>query len=91
MDSYRFHWVDAYEDVRGEVAAYDAAHAALLVLGECGTEPNKPRFSRYGIREKSITQCASDIELVFFSRMNEYHLEIKKVGSRKRKPLMLYA
>lgn len=91
MESYRFHWVDAYENVKGEIEAYDAAHAALLVLGECGTEPNRPRFSRYGIRERSITKCGRDVELVIFSRLNEYFLEIKKSGSRKRKPLSLYA
>lgn len=91
MNTYLFYWVDAYEKVRGEVNAYDATHAALMVLGECGTEPGKPRFSRYGIRERSIESCPKDVELVVFERINEYFLEIKKNGSRKRKPLRLYA
>ena len=91
MDSFCFHWVDAYENVRGTVEAYDISNAAILVTGECGTEPGKPRWKRYGIREHRIEDCPRDVELVIFSRMNEYFLEIKKVGSRKRTPLRLFA
>ena len=91
MKTFQYHWVDAYENVKGSVEAYDIAHAAILVAADCGTEPNRPRWYRYGIKEHLITACPNDVELVVFSRMNEYHLEVKKIGSRKRKALRLFA
>ena len=91
MPSFSYLFVDAYENVRGIVEAPDPTLAAIQVLIECGTEPNRPRHSRYGIREQSLGRCPRDAELVIFSRMDEYVLELKLVGSRKRKPLRLYA
>lgn len=91
METYQYHWVDAYENVKGTIEAYDISHAALLITIECGTEPGRPRWKRYGIKEHRISECPRDTELVIFSRMNEYLLEVKKVGSRKRKPLRLFA
>lgn len=91
METYLFHWVDAYEDVKGSIEANDVSHAAILVSMECGTEPGRPRWKRYGIKENRIDECPRDVEFVIFSRMNDYVLEIKKAGSRKRKPLRLFA
>lgn len=91
METYQYQWVDDYENVKGTIEAYDISHAALLIAIECGTEPGKPRWKRYGIKEHRIAGIPRDTELVIFSRMNEYVLEVKKVGSRKRKPLRLFA
>jgi hypothetical protein len=91
--AYHFHFVDAYEDVQGEVEALDVAHAAILVLKQCGTEPARPRCGRYGIKVRDLEQAPREAELVVFDRFpNEvYRLEIRKVGTKKRKPLQLYA
>ncbi len=91
MEQYRYRYVDAYEKADGVIEAMDIGGAAIAVLQECGTEPNRPRWKRYGIKERLVAECPRDAELVVFSRINEYHLELSKVGTRKRKPLRLYA
>jgi hypothetical protein len=34
METYQYHWVDAYEDVKGTVETYDISHVALLISME---------------------------------------------------------
>ena len=48
---------------------------------------------RYGIKVRDLEQAPREAELVVFDRFpNEiYRLEIRKVGTKKRKPLQLYA
>ncbi len=93
MEQYRYRYVDAYEKADGVVEAMDIGGAAIVVLQECGTEPNRPRWKRYGIRENRIASVPGDTELVIFEgfETGSYCLELTKVGSRKRKPLRLYA
>lgn len=93
MVQFRYRFVDAYEKVDGLVEALDAGHAAVLVLQECGTEPGRPRWQRYGIKERSLDKAPRDAELVIFARLGDgsYWLELRKVGTRKRKHLRFYA
>lgn len=93
MNQYRFRYVDAYETVSGVIEAMDIGGAAISVLQDCGTEPKRPRWKRYGIRENIIASVPGSVELVIFEgfEAGSYCLELSRVGSRKRKPLRLYA
>ena len=93
MNQYRFRYVDAYESVSGTVDAMDIAGAAISVLQECGTEPGRPRWRRYNIRENRVSAVPANVELVIFEgfEAGSYCLELIKVGTKKRKPLLLYA
>lgn len=93
MNQYRYRYVDAYESVNGVVEATDIAGAAISILQECGTEPKRPRWKRYNIRENKISSVPANVELVIFEgfESGSYCLELIKVGSRKRKPMRLYA
>ena len=93
MPEFNYRFVDAYEKVSGVIEAADAGHAAILVLQDCGSEPQRPRWKRYGVKESIIAQTPNDAELVIYEgfEKNSYGLEITKVGTRKRKPLRLYA
>lgn len=91
MSTYQYHFVDAYEDVFGVVDAPDIAMAAVNILLQCGSEPNSPRWRRYGIRESSLFSVPPESEIVFYSRLNEYALDIRLAGTRKRKYLRVFA
>lgn len=92
-NQYHYRYEDAYESVKGVVEAIDIAAAAIAVLQECGTEPKRPRWKRYGIREDRIASVPPGTELVIFQGFEAaaYCLELSKVGSGKRKPLRIFA
>lgn len=93
MNQYRYRYVDAYEDVKGVIDALDIGGAAIAVLQAEGTEPGRPRWKRYGIREHIVAGVPRDTELVIFVGFEKasYCLELTKIGSRKRKPLLCHA
>lgn len=93
MPQFNFRFTDAYETASGVIEAADAGHAATLVLQECGSEPWRPRWKRYSIKEASIERTPNDAELVIYEgfETGSYGLEVSKVGTRKRKPFRLYA
>lgn len=93
MPLFNYQFVDAYENVKGQIEAVDAGHAAILVLQECGSEPKRPRWRRYGIKETAIDQTPKNAEVVYYEgfEANSYAMTITKVGTRKRKPHRIYA
>jgi hypothetical protein len=88
VDSYQFRFVDDTETTSGSVSAADAAHAATLVLQE---PAEAPRWKRHGIRERDIDAAPRQAEFVEFARQSVYSLDIRKQGSRKRKPVRVCA
>lgn len=88
MPKYNYTYVDDVEkSVTGSVEARNTAHAAVLIMGECGSGERR-RFARHSpaVKEERL-MLAADTELVSFLRLNVLYLEIKKAGSRKRKAL----
>lgn len=91
QSTYLFKYIDDYESVDGEVQALDATCAAIAILQDCGTEPGRPRWKRYGVSEKALNRIPGNAELVEISRLNEFLLDIRVKGSRKRKPMRIMA
>ena len=93
MTTFKYRYVDAYEIVEGEIEAPCITSAALHVLQDDGSEPGRPRWQRYTIRERAVTAAPDDVEFVHYHRYGNgtYDLTLKKVGSRKRKPLRIFA
>ncbi len=89
--SYRY--VDDFEIVKGEVEAETVTLAAIKVLDEEGSEPRHPRWKRHNINEKGLCAVPDNAEFVVFDRHGDgsYHLEIRKIGSKKRKFVHFYA
>ena len=85
MYAYRF--VDDNEITEGQVSAPDAATAALKVLGE------NRRFALHAVRERDVCRIPAGAELVELAGWedNSYYLDIRMIGTRKRKPLRLHA
>lgn len=87
MDQFRYRFVDDTETVEGVVSAGDPAHAAIQVLQ---LPADSPRWKRHSIREHDI-EAPRDAEFVEFARRNSFSLDIRKAGSRKRKPIRICA
>lgn len=93
MATFKYCYADTYEKIEGEIEAPCLAVAALRVLQEEGSELGHPRWQRYGIRESAVNAAPDDAEFVQYHRYGNgtYDLELRMVGSRKRKPLRFYA
>lgn len=90
MQTYNYKFVDSTENVQGSVDASNVCDAAIKVLKECGGM-EQPRWKRHGILERAFQSIPDDNELVEISRLNVYLLDIRKNGSRKRKPMRIVA
>ena len=90
MPTYHYRYVDAQEITTGLVEAGGMVSAAIQVFqGGDGV----PRWKRHGILEKDVAAAPNDAELCEFDRRGDgsYALELKRQGSRKRKPVHCYA
>lgn len=90
MTTYSYRYVDAQEITTGSVDASGMVSAAIQVFqGGDGVA----RWRRHGIREKDVAAAPNDAEFCEFDRRGDgsYSLELKRQGSRKRKPVHCYA
>lgn len=90
MPTYHYRYVDDHEITSGSVEAVGMVSAAIQVFqGGDGVA----RWQRHGIREKDVAAVPNDAEFCEFDRRGDgsYSLELRRQGSRKRKPDHCYA
>lgn len=90
MTSFTFRFVDDAERVSGEIEADNIGLAAVAIMGATGCL-ELARYARYSpqVKELRLSAIPDKAEVVWVQRLNAFSLDIKKSGSRKRKPLRL--
>lgn len=90
MPVFNYKFVDDAERVSGSVEAINIGAAVVAIMGSTGNA-GLARHARYSpqVKELRLSAIPDEAEVVWVRRLNAFSLDVKKTGSRKRKPLLL--